>query len=38
MHRATDGPKESREIARPFGIPVVSCAFAQMHYASMLGN
>lgn len=32
------GFQESREIARPFGIPVVSCAFSQMHYASMLGN
>ena len=32
------GFQESREIARPFGIPVVSCAYAQMHYASMLGN
>lgn len=32
------GFQESREIARPFGIPVVSCAFAQMHYASTLGN
>jgi Asp/Glu/hydantoin racemase len=29
---------ESREIARPFGIPVTSCAFSQMHIASMLGN
>jgi Asp/Glu/hydantoin racemase len=28
----------SREIARPFGIPVVGCGFAQMHVASMLGN
>jgi len=32
------GFQESREIARPYGIPVVSCAFAQMHYASLLGN
>ncbi len=32
------GFNESREIARPFGMPVVSCAYAQMHYASMLGN
>ncbi len=32
------GFHESREIARPYGIPVVSCAFSQMHYASMLGN
>lgn len=29
---------ESREIARPYGIPVTSCAFSQMHVASMLGN
>jgi Asp/Glu/hydantoin racemase len=29
---------ESREIARGFGIPVTSCAFSQMHIASMLGN
>ncbi len=29
---------EAREIARPFGIPVTSCAFSQMHIASMLGN
>ena len=29
---------ESREIARPFGIPVTACAFAQMHIATMLGN
>jgi Asp/Glu/hydantoin racemase len=28
----------SREIARPFGIPVVGCAWSQMHIASMLGN
>jgi Asp/Glu/hydantoin racemase len=28
----------SREIARPFGIPVVACAYSQMHVASMLGN
>jgi len=32
------GFQESREIARPYGMPVVSCAFSQMHYASMLGN
>lgn len=32
------GFQESREIARPYGIPVVSCAYAQMHYAAMLGN
>jgi Asp/Glu/hydantoin racemase len=29
---------ESREIARHFGIPVTSCAFSQMHVATMLGN
>ncbi len=29
---------ESREIARAHGIPVTSCAFSQMHVASMLGN
>ena len=29
---------ESREIARQYNIPVTSCAFAQMHVASMLGN
>ena len=29
---------ESREIARQYGIPVTSCAFSQMHIASMLGN
>ncbi len=29
---------ESREIARKCGIPVTSCAFSQMHIASMLGN
>ncbi|MFC1861559.1 aspartate/glutamate racemase family protein [Chloroflexota bacterium] len=29
---------ESREIARNFGIPVTSCAFSQMHIASMLCN
>ncbi|MEW6334613.1 MAG: aspartate/glutamate racemase family protein [Thermodesulfobacteriota bacterium] len=29
---------ESREIARPYGIPVTACAFSQMHIASMLGN
>ena len=32
------GFKESREIARAYGIPVTSCAFSQMHVASMLGN
>jgi Asp/Glu/hydantoin racemase len=29
---------ESREIARHYHIPVTSCAFSQMHMASMLGN
>jgi len=29
---------ESREIARQYDIPVTSCAFSQMHVASMLGN
>ena len=28
----------SREIARPFNIPVVGCAWSQMHVASMLGH
>lgn len=28
----------AREIAREFGMPVVACAYAQMHVASMLGN
>ena len=32
------GYVESREIARKYGIPVTSCAFSQMHIASMLGN
>ena len=32
------GFQESREIARPFGIPVTACAFSQMHVAAMLGN
>jgi allantoin racemase len=32
------GFNESREVARPFGIPVTSCAHSQMHVASMLGN
>jgi allantoin racemase len=32
------GFQESREIARAYGIPVTSCAFSQMHVASMLGN
>jgi Asp/Glu/hydantoin racemase len=29
---------ESREIARRYRIPVTSCAFSQMHIATMLGN
>ena len=29
---------ESREIARKYNIPITSCAFSQMHIASMLGN
>ncbi|MBS3943088.1 MAG: hypothetical protein KGZ32_02425 [Dethiobacter sp.] len=32
------GFMESREIGRQFKIPVTSCAFSQMHIASMLGN
>jgi allantoin racemase len=32
------GSFESREIGRKFNIPVTSCAFSQMHFASMLGN
>jgi allantoin racemase len=32
------GFQEAREIARPYGVPVVGCAFAQMHIASMLAN
>ena len=32
------GFQESREIARAYGMPVTSCAFSQMHVASMLGN
>jgi Asp/Glu/hydantoin racemase len=32
------GFQESREIARPYGIPVTACAHSQMHVASMLGN
>jgi allantoin racemase len=32
------GFHESREIARQYGIPVTSCAFSQMHVATMLGN
>ena len=29
---------EAQEIARPYGIAIASCAYSQMHYASMLGN
>ena len=29
---------ESTEVARKYNIPVTSCAFAQMHIATMLGN
>jgi len=29
---------ESVEIGRKYGIPITSCAFSQMHFASMLGN
>jgi allantoin racemase len=32
------GFQESREIARGYGIPVTSCAHAQMHVAGMVGN
>ncbi|MBU2934547.1 MULTISPECIES: aspartate/glutamate racemase family protein [Pacificibacter] len=32
------GAFEAREIAREYGIPVVSCGFSQMHIATMLGN
>jgi len=32
------GFRESTEVARPYGIPVTACAFAQMHLACMLGN
>ena len=32
------GSFECREIARKYKIPVTSCAFSQMHIASMLGN
>ncbi len=32
------GFMESREIARQYGIAVTSCAFSQMHVATMLGN
>ena len=32
------GLAASREIARPFGIPVVGCAWSQMHVASLLGH
>ena len=29
---------EAREIGRRYRIPVTSCAFSQMHVATMLGN
>jgi allantoin racemase len=32
------GAIESREIGRRYGIPVTSCAWSQMHVATMLGN
>ncbi len=32
------GAQEAREIARTYGIPVSSCAFSQMHVATMLGH
>jgi Asp/Glu/hydantoin racemase len=32
------GSFEAREIGRRYRIPVVSCAFSQMHIATMLGN
>jgi allantoin racemase len=32
------GFMEAREIARKFSMPVTSCAFSQMHIATMLGN
>lgn len=32
------GFMEAREIGRQYGIPVTSCAFSQMHIATMLGN
>lgn len=32
------GFHEAVEIARPYGVAVTSCAFSQMHVASMLGN
>ncbi len=32
------GFQESREIGRRYRIPVTSCAFSQMHIATMLGN
>ena len=35
---ADPGFTESREIAKHYNIPVTSCAFAQMHLASTLGN
>lgn len=32
------GAPAAREIGKRYGIPVTSCAFSQMHVASMLGN
>lgn len=32
------GFMESREIARQYGVAVTSCAYSQMHIATMLGN
>jgi Asp/Glu/hydantoin racemase len=32
------GYRESREVARAYGIPVTSCAYSQMHFATLLGN
>jgi Asp/Glu/hydantoin racemase len=32
------GFQESREIARPYNVPVTACAHSQMHVASMLGQ
>jgi len=32
------GFHESREIARPYGIPVTACAHSQMHMACLLGS
>ena len=32
------GFMESREIAKPYNIPVTACAHSQFHFASLLGN